>query len=151
MRWRKDSDNRENTAFTNKWERKDRHTHFQSERRSCRGCLRLVWTLDTCTSPTPSSHPRSPFVPCHLWHTCQDNYTSNGEVPWSPLPSNLIPLTTVPTGPLLFYSHVCFCSFLFYSYVCFCLYGPFNGISLHKFAQQLSDFSLSFSGLTSAL
>ena len=42
-------------------------------------------------------------------------------------------------------------SFLFCSFVYFCLYGPFNCISFHKFSQQLSAFSLSSSGLISAL
>ena len=40
---------------------------------------------------------------------------------------------------------------LFYSCVSFCLYGPFNRISFHKFSRQLPAFSLSSSGLISAL
>ena len=35
--------------------------------------------------------------------------------------------------------------------VCFCLHGPFNCFSFHKFSQQLSAFSLCFSGLIFAL
>ena len=42
-------------------------------------------------------------------------------------------------------------SFLFCSFVCFCLFGPFNCISFHKFSRQLSVFSLSSCGLSSAL
>ena len=42
-------------------------------------------------------------------------------------------------------------SSLFCSCVCFCLYGPFKCISFHKFSRQLSAFSPSSSGLTSAL
>ena len=41
--------------------------------------------------------------------------------------------------------------FVFCSCVFFCLYGPFNCISFHKFSRQLSAFSLSSSGLISAL
>ena len=41
-------------------------------------------------------------------------------------------------------------SFLFCC-VCFCLFGPFNCISFHEFSWQLSAFSLSSSGLFSAL
>ena len=37
------------------------------------------------------------------------------------------------------------------SWVCFCIYGPFNYISFHKFSRQFSVFSLSSSGLISAL
>ena len=42
-------------------------------------------------------------------------------------------------------------SFLFCSCVCFCLYGPSNCISFHKFAWELSVFSLCSSSLVSAL
>ena len=42
-------------------------------------------------------------------------------------------------------------SFKFSPCVYFCLYGPFNCISFHKFSQQLTAFSLCFSGLISAL
>ena len=41
-------------------------------------------------------------------------------------------------------------SFLFCSCVYFCLYGPFNGISFHKFSRQLSTFFLHSSTLISS-
>ena len=42
-------------------------------------------------------------------------------------------------------------SFLFCSCICFCLYGPFNCISFHKLARQLSVLSLCSSGFISVL
>ena len=45
-------------------------------------------------------------------------------------------------------------SFFFVLFLClflYCLYGPFNSISFHKFSRQLFDFSISSSGLNSAL
>ena len=41
--------------------------------------------------------------------------------------------------------------FKFCSCVCFCLYDPFNCISFYEFSQQLSNFSLCSSSLSSAI
>ena len=75
-----------------------------------------------------------------------------------PTPSPISPFT-VPTGSpsrggdvmvyVLYQTSLP--TLLFCSSVCFHLYSPFTCILLHKFSRQLSTFSLSSSGLVSAL